>query len=178
MTRGPGWQFLDMGRRVERGLHTLRLVERLLVPSQAELSTLLEAILEILDSSMTYRYRYLTSLQLAPVLDLLLIDETNPRSAGDQLQALAEHVSTLPHATDGAVAADRQIMFSALMALRLTDLEALGEVKAGFRRLELKQLTHHLRGLLRELSDAITHKYLTHTAASRRMIETTVLPTL
>ena len=41
---------------------------------------------------MTYRYRYLTSLQLAPVLDLLLIDETNPRSVGFQLIALADHV--------------------------------------------------------------------------------------
>jgi uncharacterized alpha-E superfamily protein len=32
MTRGPGWHFLDMGRRIERALHSIHLVERLLVP--------------------------------------------------------------------------------------------------------------------------------------------------
>ena len=57
---------------------------------------MLEALLEIADSSMTYRYRYLTTLQLAPVLDLLLTDETNPRSVAFQLVALAEHVENLP----------------------------------------------------------------------------------
>jgi uncharacterized circularly permuted ATP-grasp superfamily protein/uncharacterized alpha-E superfamily protein len=81
MTRGPGWQFLDVGRRIERALNSLRLVRRLLVPAEVELSPLLEVILEIFDSSMTYRYRYLTSLQLPPVLDLILIDETRGRSA-------------------------------------------------------------------------------------------------
>ena len=98
MTRGPGWRFMDMGRRIERAFQTLWLLQRTLVgqetPSQSEppeLSPLLEAILEVADSSMTYRYRYLTSLQLAPLLDLLLVDETNPRSVGFQLAALSEH---------------------------------------------------------------------------------------
>lgn len=176
MTHGPGWQFLDMGRRIERGQHTLRLVQRLLVPAKAELTPLLEAILEILDSSMTYRYRYLTSLQLAPVLDLVLIDETNPRSVGFQVKALAEHMSTLPQSSGSAAMADRQIMFAALAALRLTHLEALGEVDDQSRRIDLLRLTEKLAGFLRELSDAITHKYLTHTAASRRLVETSAFP--
>ena len=79
MTRGAGWMFLDIGRRIERTLHTLALIENTLVTAGAELTPILEAVLEIADSSMTYRYRYLTSLQLAPVLDLLISDETNPR---------------------------------------------------------------------------------------------------
>ena len=96
MTRGPGWRFMDMGRRLERALSTLRLLRTTLVGRATALATLLEAILEIADSSMTYRYRYMTSLQLAPVLDLLLIDETNPRSVGFQLRALADHARQLP----------------------------------------------------------------------------------
>ena len=104
------------------------LVQRLLVPAEVELSPLLEVILEIFDSSMTYRYRYLTSLQLPPVLDLILIDETNPRAVGFQLNALAEHLGSLPQADVVQAATDQQIMYSALAALRLTDLEALGEV--------------------------------------------------
>jgi uncharacterized alpha-E superfamily protein len=104
MTRGPGWLFLDMGRRIERGLHTLRVIRGLLVDSTVELLPCLEAILEIADSSMTYRYRYLSTLQLAPVLDLILVDETNPRSVIFQMIALGEHARRLeelcPIATD------------------------------------------------------------------------------
>ena len=72
MTRGPGWRFVDMGRRLERGLTVLRLLRKTLVRSRAESTSLLESVLEIADSAMTYRYRYMTSLQLAPLLDLLL----------------------------------------------------------------------------------------------------------
>ena len=42
-------------------------------------------LLEIADSSMTYRNRYATNLQVGPLLDLLLTDETNPRSIAFQL---------------------------------------------------------------------------------------------
>ena len=49
----------------------------------------LEAMLEMADSSITYRSRYLTSLQVDLVLDLLLVDEANPRSIAFQLARLA-----------------------------------------------------------------------------------------
>jgi uncharacterized alpha-E superfamily protein len=176
MTRGPGWQFLDMGRRIERALFSVRLVQRLLVPAEFDLSPLLEAILEIFDSTMTYRYRYLTSLQLPPVLDLILIDETNPRAVGFQLNALTEHVGFLPHADVVQAAADQHIMYAALAALRLTDLEALGEVDEGQSRGHLQRLTEKLAGFLGELSDVITHKYLTHTATSRQLSAAFAVP--
>ena len=57
---------------------------------------LLEAVLEIADSGMTYRRRYLATLQAAPVVDLLLTDETNPRSVLYQLRALIGHIEALP----------------------------------------------------------------------------------
>ena len=58
MTRGQAWRFLDMGRKIERAQHTVGLLQSTLTPSvKAEESTLLEALLEIADSSMTYRTR-------------------------------------------------------------------------------------------------------------------------
>jgi hypothetical protein len=45
-------------------------------------------LLEIADSSMTYRNRYPGTLEAAPLIDLLVIDETNPRSIGFQFAAL------------------------------------------------------------------------------------------
>ncbi len=171
MTRGPGWRFMDMGRRIERAFQTLWLLQRTLVgqetPSQSEppqIAPLLEAILEVADSSMTYRYRYLTSLELAPLLDLLLVDETNPRSVGFQLAALSEHVRAFA-GKEGDPSQNREsrIVLAAQGSLRLIDVEALAQ--GDFRGTDgsLNVFLDQLMGRLREFSDSITPTYFTHT---------------
>jgi uncharacterized alpha-E superfamily protein len=82
ITRGPGWRFLNIGRRLERSAHLTQLLRGLLVSYSPDCSPLLEMLLEVADSSMTYRSRYFTTLQPEPVLDLLMADENNPRSSG------------------------------------------------------------------------------------------------
>jgi uncharacterized alpha-E superfamily protein len=168
MTRGPGWRFMDMGRRLERALNTLRLLRTTLVGRASELASLLEAVLEIADSSMTYRYRYMTSLQLAPVLDLLLIDETNPRSVGFQLRALAEHARQLP-AKSSPVAEDveTQVVLDSQGRLRLADVEALAQRDPQGARSQLDAFLGDIMSQLWKLSDSVTRTYLTHTAVSR-----------
>jgi hypothetical protein len=69
-------------------------------------------------------------------------------------------------------------MYAALAALRLTDLEALEEAGEGQSRGHLQRLTEKLAGFLRELSDVITHKHLTHTAASRQLSATFAVPAI
>ena len=96
LTRGQRWTFLDMGRRLERSLQMSSLLRGTLGTATRTEGSVLEALLEIADSSMTYRRRYLSMLQAAPVLDLLLADETNPRSLAYQLAALAESIDRLP----------------------------------------------------------------------------------
>ena len=65
----------------------------------------MEALLEIADSLLTYRARYLSALQAAPVVDLLLTDTSNPRSLAFQVDAISRHVAELPgSATSSAVA--------------------------------------------------------------------------
>ena len=168
MTRGPGWRFMDMGRRLERALSTLRLLRAMLVGRTAELATLLEAILEIADSSMTYRYRYMTSLQLAPVLDLLLIDETNPRSVGFQLRALADHARQLPaKASPAAESVETQLVLDTHGLLRLADVEALAQLDPQGARSQLDTFLGNLASQLWKLSDSVTRTYLTHTVPSR-----------
>jgi uncharacterized alpha-E superfamily protein len=94
MVRGHAWVFLDMGRRVERGVLMLTLIQSLL-PSGAGRPHM-EALLEVADSLLTYRARYLSTLQAAPVVDLVLLDATNPRSVAFQVEALKEHLRRLP----------------------------------------------------------------------------------
>ena len=91
ITRGPGWHFLNIGRRIERSLQVVELLRSIVVPIDPENWPSLEMLLEVADSSITYRSRYFTVLQAAPVVDLLMNDEANPRSLAFQLKDLARH---------------------------------------------------------------------------------------
>jgi uncharacterized alpha-E superfamily protein len=95
MTRGHGWVFLDLGRRIERGIAVARLLEAVLRGSGPR-ELLLEPLLEITDSVMTYRWRYFAEARIAAVLDLLLLDPTNPRAVAFQLAVLERHAAGLP----------------------------------------------------------------------------------
>src|SRR5258706_444489 len=92
MTRGHGWRFLDVGRRLERATNVTTLVQGGLA-LETDGSNALEPVLEIADSVMTYRRRYFAQPQWPTVLDLLLTDETNPRSLVFQINSLAEHAA-------------------------------------------------------------------------------------
>jgi uncharacterized alpha-E superfamily protein len=182
-----------MGRRLERALTILRLLRKTLVYGAEESVSLLEAVLEIADSAMTYRYRYMTSLQVAPLLDLLITDETNPRSVGYQLAALADHVRQLP-GKDANPLRNREtrIMIATQAELRLVDVEALARprIEAAWNTAAGKQaasqasaadrpgeavrwtLDNFLADItlqLWQLSDSLTQTYFTHTGPSRQL---------
>ena len=97
MTRGQAWRFLDMGRRLERAMNLVVMLRAALSRQSDREAPLLESVLDVADSGMTYRRRYLANLQVVPVVDLLVTDDTNPRSVVFQLEALADHFPHLPH---------------------------------------------------------------------------------
>ena len=95
MTRGHGWAFLDIGRRIERGAFMARLLEAVLrIGDRPEL--LLEPALEIGDSAMTHRRRYFAEPRLESAFEVLALDPANPRSLAFQLAALETHAAALP----------------------------------------------------------------------------------
>jgi uncharacterized circularly permuted ATP-grasp superfamily protein/uncharacterized alpha-E superfamily protein len=170
VTRGDGWRFLDLGRKLERALHTVTLLRSTLVFAVAPEAPLLEALLEIADSSMTYRRRYQESVQPAAVIDLLLADEGNPRALAFQLAAVAEHVEHLPREGDGTSrSAEQRLMLAALTAVRLADADRLAATDANGRRTGLEELLNEVARALPAVSDAITHTYLSHLQASRHL---------
>ena len=104
------------------------------------------------------------------MLDLLLADETNPRSLAFQLAALTDHVDRLPHDPDQArLRAEQRIMHGALTELRLADMESLSAATGAGERKELLALLNKLGEQLPLLSDTITQSYLTHVQASRQL---------
>jgi uncharacterized circularly permuted ATP-grasp superfamily protein/uncharacterized alpha-E superfamily protein len=94
VNRVAGWRFLDMGRRIERAINACRLARSL----AAEKATAddLDVLLDLIDSQITYRARYLTGVALAPVRDMALLDPFNPRSASFQIEQIRRHLDTLP----------------------------------------------------------------------------------
>jgi uncharacterized circularly permuted ATP-grasp superfamily protein/uncharacterized alpha-E superfamily protein len=170
MTRGPGWRFLDMGRRLERAQGLVHLLAATCTTAVAEEPRQLEMLLEIADSSMTYRNRYLGVLEAAPVIDLLVIDETNPRSIGFQIAALDAHAAALPlDEASPVLSPERHASMAALAAVRLADVTALAVVDGEAGRAALARLLTRLETELRAFSDGITHRYLVHATPRRRL---------
>jgi uncharacterized alpha-E superfamily protein len=170
MIRGPEWRFLDMGRRIERALHTIGLLRSTVGTVDAQEETVLQALLEIGDSSITYRSRYRTTLQVAPVLDLLLTDDTNPRAVVYQLVELAKHVEHLPrdHSMPSLSPAQRLVM-TMLTTLRLADVETLCQSGRHGRRSRLETVLSQLLVDLPAFSDTITYHYLSHAEPPRHL---------
>jgi uncharacterized circularly permuted ATP-grasp superfamily protein/uncharacterized alpha-E superfamily protein len=125
MTRSPGWRFLDMGRRLERARLVIEGLREFFVLEEGE--DTLSLLLDIFDSTLTYRTRYRLLPQRGPVLDLLLLDETNPRSLAFQLESLSRHVEHLPRTTQRPYwSVEERTILDLTTRIRLTDGTALG----------------------------------------------------
>ncbi len=168
MTRNHGWRFLDMGRRLERAKHHAGLMRTLLVAGDPQEDGGLVLLLELADSFMTYRSRYLTTPILPPVIDLLLLDETNPRSIAFQIAALSAHVDELPRDADRIVRSDQQRLILALLTeLRLCDIVALCETSGSGRRRALDAVFASILTKLPKLSELISRDYFSHAEVRR-----------
>jgi uncharacterized circularly permuted ATP-grasp superfamily protein/uncharacterized alpha-E superfamily protein len=92
MTRDLGWRFLSIGRRLERLQFQSLVLQRALAMS---LNSRLDWLLELSDSAVTYRARYRAQPEWLPVLDLLLLDESNPRSIVFQLDGIVQSLNKI-----------------------------------------------------------------------------------
>jgi uncharacterized circularly permuted ATP-grasp superfamily protein/uncharacterized alpha-E superfamily protein len=97
MNRAMGWRFLELGRRIERADGTARFV-RLFADDTAPPGAL-DAILELGDSQITYRSRYVMTAARHPAVDLIVLDENNSRSVAFQVARIVEHLEALPATT-------------------------------------------------------------------------------
>jgi uncharacterized circularly permuted ATP-grasp superfamily protein/uncharacterized alpha-E superfamily protein len=169
MTHGYGWRFLDMGRRLERTRAMIQMIQQLGVRGDAQGVGELELLLELADSTMTYRGRYQAAPQLPAVLDLLLCDETNPRSAVYQIATLDEHIDHLPSgAEDGILTADQRLVTRLLNELKLADPVELGSGVVRFdTRIDLDRLLRRIERDVHELSDHIAERFFSHSSPTR-----------
>lgn len=147
MIRAAGWRFLQIGRRTERALSTCRYAR---VFADASASTAdLEILLDLVDSQITYRSRYLVGAALTPVRDLVLLDPFNPRSVAFQVEQMNDHMENLPSLREDGILEEPRRLTMALVT-RLKGIDAAD--------LDRKFVLGCEQSLL-SLSDAIGNRY-------------------
>jgi uncharacterized alpha-E superfamily protein len=173
MTRNYGWRFQDMGRRLERALNLAELLLTLFgeMRREDEETGRLFFVLNVADSTITFRQRYLFAPILSLVLDLLMVDESNPRGIGFQLYMISEHLAALPQASPHAPHKQRLIL-DLLTRVRLAKVASLDHATASGQRPELQELLNHLISGLPKLSEAITRRYFNLTEDELRRVYT------
>jgi uncharacterized circularly permuted ATP-grasp superfamily protein/uncharacterized alpha-E superfamily protein len=168
MTRAHGWRFLDMGQRIERAVHLCAFLDHALASPDADNPSVLEAVLEVADSTITYRGRYNLLPNIATVYDLVLLDDTNPRSLLFQLNQLVKHFERLPGERENALpSAGQRVLLECLTALRLLDPRELNQLKDNWQESETGKVIQLIRRQMPRLSDAIAASYFAHSAISR-----------
>ena len=154
MNRGVGWRFLDMGRRIERGINTCRFT-RVLADETATIDDL-DLLLDLADSQITYRARYLVGVALRPVRDMVMLDPFNTRSTAFQVISLKDHLTALPSLLeDGMLEPPNRIVRSLASELETAEAGILGTR----RMLAVEQS-------LMKLSDAIADRYFLQGASA------------
>jgi uncharacterized circularly permuted ATP-grasp superfamily protein len=164
INRGSGWLFMSLGRRLERAIYQTRELRVITQPLSEDNWPFLEFLLEVADSSVTYRSRYYTTLQPLAVLDVLMADETNPRSLDFQLDHLVELYEKLPRHDPAGL----KMMQGALKTLRSIDLHGVlfpASNKASKPQQRLKHLDRFLADLeqlLPKWSNDLSSRYFSH----------------
>ena len=147
MSRTAAWRFHDLGRRIERAGAIARATRTFGLPGASldDLSTLLD----LADSQISYRQRYLTGLARVPVVDLVALDPGNPRALAFQVARICEHLAALPVLDDDGMAENQQAAATELHAI-VSVAKAAALNWETLNRIEQKLAT---------LSDAIARRY-------------------
>ncbi len=147
MNRVAGWRFLDLGRRIERGINACRMARTF--AHDAATTDDLDLLLDLVDSQITYRARYLVGLALIPVRDMVMLDGFNARSLAFQVRALKEHLAALPTLLDdGMLEAPQRVVLPLCTEIETSE--------AG--DLTIDQITRFEQSLL-HLSGAVADRY-------------------
>lgn len=175
MTRDESWQFLLLGRRLERLAHLAAVVSHVLSFSTIKRDESLEWLLEAANSIVTFRARYRRSPELLPVLHLVVLDESNPHAVLFQLRELSKMLERIsielelgPHAKSSNGAAPLQstetiqslvdqVRSVSLAAFEPESGDALDEACLGLSHL-LRRVEHNAYGL----SDEMQRRFFSH----------------
>jgi uncharacterized alpha-E superfamily protein len=175
MTRESGWLMLGCGRRLERALALMSLLRATLVQKHepAVANQVLEAVLFSTDSLSIYQRRYRSFIELSAVLELLLLDETHPRSVVYQLKLLADYITALPRERGiRKLSEEERLIIKAYTDMRLSnisDLTAINDDEGVYKGLD--DLLATTTESLWRVADTVARAYFSHSQTSQLMTE-------
>ena len=163
VTHTDVWLFAMLGRRIERA-HQISATVNTVMSCERNDQRVLESLLRLFDSVMTYRSRYRSGLDNRLVLQLLLLDEVNPRSLAYQFKCIQELLEQIPgrRRTSGNLDPMNRLAVAGLSRVRLADPRDLLTEDTGARQ-NLNRFLEELQRLPASMADAITAQYFTHT---------------
>jgi len=158
MTRDDAWQFLVIGRQLERMAFLSSVTIQILGLAEEDREAVLGALLEIGNISMTYRARYQRQPELLPLLDLLVLDELNPHSICFQLAALSGQLDLIKTRLGFEPLNHPCSLLQALRGFDLSYLEDLRESQAE----PLSALLAACERAAYGISDELTQRFFVH----------------
>lgn len=102
MTRDPGWRLLTVGRLIERLVGYASILQSFWVDGAPKTTQAFDQLLDLFDSTITFRSRFQRRLEVPAVLSLLVMDEANPRSLACVLRRLRTELNKLPERAEEA----------------------------------------------------------------------------
>lgn len=159
MVRDDGWQFMEAGRRIERALQLCALLGSTVATRRdgPTDSLVIESVLTASESIITYRRRYRSHAQVETMLDLLLLDVSNPRSIAYQVKRLSESLSAMPSPGSGHQATIDDLVDRLATLVTLVDTNQLARVGLdGDAELGLDEGGMPLWGFLNEVTGLLT----------------------
>ncbi len=176
MVRDVGWRFMEIGRRLERGVQTSAMIKSLLVPHVQDpmQDTLVQAMLLSLETLISYRRRYRAAINVESALDLVMLDTNNPRSLLYQVTQLSRHVDALPKAPsqENQLSPEARAILEAETTLKLSRLNELSMQEHGQRQ-NLQRKLAKISKLLGTASNVLSDKYFEHRETSRQLVRNT-----
>jgi uncharacterized alpha-E superfamily protein len=168
LVRDVGWSFLDAGRRLERAQHVVDTLQATTVrvgPPEVD-QLVLESLLLLHDSVITYRRRYPAETTVPGVLDLLVHDRANPRSLACSVDQLRDDLRAVPTSRRPADQRDQLLADVAALESEL-DTVVAGQVTGGGRRDRLAEALDSMKWRLRAAHDEIEQAHFAPTVPPR-----------
>lgn len=164
MTRDEAWRLVFIGRHIER-LGTLALFLEVAERSGAlESRSGFDLLLHLFDSTLTYRSLFPGRTDVAALVDLLVLEPTNPRGLYGVLDRLRDKLAQLPTGATGQARVPLAEMLPPLDALPSRML--LCERNHEGRHARLAALCDQLGARMAKVSEEIGGRYFSHAGVS------------
>jgi len=173
ISREQGWTILDTGRKIEQSLLLISMLRATLVNKQDDLVeyNLQEAVLKSNETLVNYRYKYRVHIQLSLVLDLMLLDENNPRSLAYQITRIKRYLSILPKKQkDNSLLEHERLILEAYTLLKLSDKDSLSMLDSNLTSYQqLDTFLSKMYALLSAIPNAISKTYFKHAQTQKQL---------